>query len=102
MPTYPRSFSNLAALASQLSVPWGCAVVDGLKYQKSHEWIKVEGDIATIGISDFAQVRCQYCHASASQSQGGDTLGECCSCRVPLHLTTSATMPPPTALHRCH
>ena len=26
-----------------------------LKYTKEHEWIKVEGDIATIGITDFAQ-----------------------------------------------
>ncbi len=26
-----------------------------LKYTKDHEWIKVEGDIAIIGISDFAQ-----------------------------------------------
>ncbi|EZH74385.1 glycine cleavage system protein H [Aquimarina atlantica] len=26
-----------------------------LKYTKDHEWIKIEGDIATIGITDFAQ-----------------------------------------------
>lgn len=26
-----------------------------LKYTKDHEWIKVEGDIATIGVTDFAQ-----------------------------------------------
>ncbi len=26
-----------------------------LKYTNDHEWIKVEGDIATIGITDFAQ-----------------------------------------------
>ena len=26
-----------------------------LKYSKSHEWVKMEGDIAVIGISDFAQ-----------------------------------------------
>jgi glycine cleavage system H protein len=26
-----------------------------LYYTKSHEWIRVEGDIATIGITDFAQ-----------------------------------------------
>ena len=26
-----------------------------LKYIKSHEWIKIEGDTATIGISDYAQ-----------------------------------------------
>lgn len=26
-----------------------------LKYTKSHEWVRLEGDIATIGITDFAQ-----------------------------------------------
>lgn len=26
-----------------------------LKYTKDHEWIKLEGNIATIGITDFAQ-----------------------------------------------
>ncbi len=26
-----------------------------LKYTKDHEWIKMEGDVAVIGISDFAQ-----------------------------------------------
>ncbi|MBE6908547.1 MAG: glycine cleavage system protein GcvH [Ruminococcaceae bacterium] len=26
-----------------------------LKYSKSHEWLRMEGDVAVIGISDFAQ-----------------------------------------------
>lgn len=26
-----------------------------LKYTKDHEWIRIEGDVATIGITDFAQ-----------------------------------------------
>lgn len=26
-----------------------------LKYTKDHEWIKIEGNIATVGITDFAQ-----------------------------------------------
>lgn len=30
-------------------------VPDSLKYTKDHEWIKVEGNVATIGITDFAQ-----------------------------------------------
>lgn len=30
-------------------------VPENLKYTKDHEWVKVEGDIATIGITDFAQ-----------------------------------------------
>jgi len=30
-------------------------IVEGLKYSKDHEWVKVEGNLATIGITDFAQ-----------------------------------------------
>ncbi|MBR1405644.1 MAG: glycine cleavage system protein GcvH [Bacteroidales bacterium] len=30
-------------------------VLEGLLYSESHEWVKVEGDIAVIGVSDFAQ-----------------------------------------------
>ena len=26
-----------------------------LKYTKDHEWVKIEGDILTVGITDFAQ-----------------------------------------------
>jgi glycine cleavage system H protein len=26
-----------------------------LQYTKDHEWVKIEGDIATIGVTDFAQ-----------------------------------------------
>ena len=26
-----------------------------LKYTKDHEWIRLEGDIAVVGITDFAQ-----------------------------------------------
>jgi glycine cleavage system H protein len=28
---------------------------EDLKYTKNHEWVRIEGDTATIGISDFAQ-----------------------------------------------
>lgn len=28
---------------------------DNLRYTKDHEWISLEGDVATIGITDFAQ-----------------------------------------------
>ena len=28
---------------------------ENLKYTKDHEWLKIDGDIATIGITDFAQ-----------------------------------------------
>ena len=30
-------------------------IAEGLLYSESHEWVKVDGLIATIGISDFAQ-----------------------------------------------
>jgi glycine cleavage system H protein len=28
---------------------------ENLKYTKDHEWVKVDGDVATVGITDFAQ-----------------------------------------------
>jgi glycine cleavage system H protein len=28
---------------------------ENLKYTKDHEWVKIDGDIATVGITDFAQ-----------------------------------------------
>jgi glycine cleavage system H protein len=30
-------------------------IPDGLKFTKDHEWVKIEGNKATIGITDFAQ-----------------------------------------------
>lgn len=30
-------------------------IPEGLKYTKDHEWTRIEGDIATIGITDYAQ-----------------------------------------------
>ena len=30
-------------------------IVEGLKYSESHEWVKVEGNVAVVGVSDFAQ-----------------------------------------------
>ena len=30
-------------------------IVDGLLYRESHEWVKVDGNVAIIGVSDFAQ-----------------------------------------------
>ena len=30
-------------------------VLEGLLYSESHEWVKVDGNVATIGVSDFAQ-----------------------------------------------
>ena len=30
-------------------------VLNGLYYSESHEWVKVEGNVAIVGITDFAQ-----------------------------------------------
>jgi glycine cleavage system H protein len=30
-------------------------IPENLKYTKEHEWISVDGDVATVGITDFAQ-----------------------------------------------
>ncbi|AWW26962.1 glycine cleavage system protein GcvH [Acetobacterium carbinolicum] len=30
-------------------------IIEGLKYSKDHEWVKVEGNLATVGITDYAQ-----------------------------------------------
>ena len=30
-------------------------IVDGLLYSESHEWVKVDGNVAIVGISDYAQ-----------------------------------------------
>ena len=30
-------------------------IAEGLLYSESHEWVKVDGNVAIIGVSDFAQ-----------------------------------------------
>lgn len=30
-------------------------IPENLKYTKDHEWVSVDGDIATVGVTDFAQ-----------------------------------------------
>ena len=30
-------------------------IIEGLLYSESHEWVKVDGEVAVIGVSDFAQ-----------------------------------------------
>ena len=30
-------------------------IIEGLLYSESHEWVKVDGGVAIIGVSDFAQ-----------------------------------------------
>lgn len=40
---------HLSQKITEMNVP------QNLKYTKDHEWVSVDGDIATIGITDFAQ-----------------------------------------------
>lgn len=30
-------------------------IPEDLKYTKDHEWVKIDGDVATVGVTDFAQ-----------------------------------------------
>ena len=30
-------------------------IPEDLKYTKDHEWVRVEGNVATVGVTDFAQ-----------------------------------------------
>ncbi|KAG9452247.1 hypothetical protein H6P81_005151 [Aristolochia fimbriata] len=51
---------RIASAASPLSPAFSVSrcfstVLDGLKYAPSHEWVKHEGSVATIGITDHAQ-----------------------------------------------
>lgn len=51
-----------------------------LKYSKSHEWVKVEGNIGVIGVTDFAQSELGdvvYVEASevGSEVKAGETAG---------------------------
>lgn len=46
-----------------------------LKYSKDHEWVLVEGDIATIGITEFAQGQLGDIVFVDIQTEG-ETLGE--------------------------
>ncbi len=52
-----------------------------LKYSKNDEWVRLEGNVATIGISDYAQdslsdiVFLEYLVSEGDQVNKGDTLG---------------------------
>lgn len=53
-------------------------IKDDLKYTKDHEWVKLDGDTVTIGITDFAQdslgdlVYVELPDAGANFNQGDD------------------------------
>lgn len=51
-----------------------------LKYTKEHEWIRVEGDEAVVGITDYAQSQLGdivfvECETVGDTLEGGDTFG---------------------------
>jgi glycine cleavage system H protein len=51
------SASRVHMLCADEALAAAAAVMEDRKYAKSHEWVKVDGDIATVGISEFAQAR---------------------------------------------
>ncbi|RDX85290.1 Glycine cleavage system H protein 2, mitochondrial [Mucuna pruriens] len=75
---FHRGFSNVIPLTCPLGffyvVP---PVVKDLKYADSHEWVKVDGNSATIGITDHAQdhlgdvVYVELPEVGAAVTQGG-------------------------------
>lgn len=87
-----------AATAAGPSSPSRCrpltsAVVDGLKYAKDHEWVKVEGDVATVGITDHAQVGVR---GPSCRVRRHPLAAACCHwARSAWHLT------PPLRVHPC-
>ncbi|CAA6673793.1 unnamed protein product [Spirodela intermedia] len=41
--------------ASSMANALGVSLLEGLKYSASHEWVKNDGGVATVGITDHAQ-----------------------------------------------
>lgn len=60
---------QFATIGRALTLP---AVEKGYKYAASHEWAKVDGDVATVGISDHAQVA--PAHAKSPTPRRADTI----------------------------
>jgi glycine cleavage system H protein len=48
-------------------------VLPDLKYASSHEWAKPQGESATVGISDHAQVRLDHAFVSRQPRDHADT-----------------------------
>mmetsp|Transcript_1213 Transcript_1213/g.3569 ORF Transcript_1213/g.3569 Transcript_1213/m.3569 type:complete len:163 (-) Transcript_1213:3493-3981(-) len=53
----PSSFAFAPALSNKVGFGQRAysTVIEGLKYASSHEWAKIDGDVATVGITDHAQ-----------------------------------------------
>lgn len=53
---------------------------DNVRYTKDHEWVRLEGDVATIGITDFAQhelgdIVYVEIETAGQELNGGDVFG---------------------------
>jgi glycine cleavage system H protein len=46
---------NIFSPSCRIEIGGRVEIKAGLKYTKEHEWIKLEGDTATVGITDYAQ-----------------------------------------------
>ncbi|XP_078445797.1 single hybrid motif superfamily protein [Wolffia australiana] len=78
---WASSMSNALRLSRSAGAPLQGAVfcrhfaeivLDGLKYSESHEWVKNEGGVATIGITDHAQGSLgEVVFVELSASEGG-------------------------------
>ena len=49
------SDSETANLKSQIENQYMANIPENLRYSKDHEWVAVDGETATIGITDYAQ-----------------------------------------------
>ncbi len=74
-------------------------VLDELKYTRSHEWVRVEGDEATVGITDFAQgqltdiVYVDYPNPDGEVAKGAEcAVIESCKIAADLYAPVSGTI----------
>lgn len=74
-------------------------VPDDLKYTESHEWVRVEGDVATVGITDFAQeqltdiVFVEFPDAGKEVDKGGEcAVIESCKIAAELYAPIAGTI----------
>jgi glycine cleavage system H protein len=51
----PKSFGWNKSLVAGSLYNGGMSYPENYRYAKSHEWLSVEGDTATVGITDYAQ-----------------------------------------------
>ena len=55
MTTLPKETKHIKATINEKTIIIMAKVIEGLYYSESHEYVKVEGEYAYIGITDYAQ-----------------------------------------------